>query len=705
MTITNAPTGVEYLVVADGTTAVTDAQWALATTPTADGSLTLNQFAAVSGTEASLTNMLPGTAYDLYYRLVETADTKHGTTATTNGKPVNEKNADITTATWNYQFTTAGVTYELSHDNTTGMATTTTTAKVVAIPAEASTVHTGYNEATILASIPADNAALVERIDVWSVLGYDVTSAVVNTGVFSNAIAVDATAFDTEMSLSNVGSTIGTYGYLKAMDDDMYAWLTEGTSQSTCTEEGYQIYMMNSGYYTVCNAADSYAMAGKSKRIEETLSTILTIGGLSGDDQGAVAFKDKTGTALPVAASGPNKDKIVAAPGQKVTVQVTLPAGFGFKADADNKKINVSDGTSTTAYDLAVTSNERVWIAEFTMPSKNVTVSFKEASPIQGFEITFTYNAPAVGGTVKVGATDTDPVSGTIRVLETRTYTLTPTAPAVDVEGAGYALTALGLPTGDKAITATIKDATTDDVVTLPYEGAVKVTFTVPATYTNTDAVTFAPVFTNTYENINFAAGNKTYYDDKGIALHGENAYLTFWTVSNVSGSTVTATEITSKQIPAGTPLIVKNTNGADIIARMDFGTYDAVTVANEFKGTAMAKVLNAEGNGPWNWAANTEYYGFNGLDDFIWINAAGDVAAHKCWLEISTGNSAHQLTINWDGNATGIKQVDSLQFSQRECGVAKTVESYYDLNGRKLQSKPTKKGVYILNGRKMVVK
>jgi len=31
--------------------------------------------------------------------------------------------------------------------------------------------------------------------------------------------------------------------------------------------------------------------------------------------------------------------------------------------------------------------------------------------------------------------------------------------------------------------------------------------------------------------------------------------------------------------------------------------------------------------------------------------------------------------------------------------------ERYYDLNGRKLQGKPKTKGVYITNGRKIVIK
>jgi len=485
---------------------------------------------------------------------------------------------------------------------------------------------------------------------------------------------------------------------VKAFDDGMFAWLMSGTPQAICTEEGYQIYLMNGAYYAVCNASDEYAMAGKSKRIEETMSTVLTIDGLTGDDQGAVQFKDKTGTALPVSDTAPNTGKIVAAPGQKVTVEVTLPAGFGFKADAENKKITVTYSATTVEKTLASTSDTRVWTAEFDMPSSNVTVRFKEAEPLEGFDVTFDYTAPTAGGAV-AAATGSPTTDRTVKVLQTLTYTLTPTTPAADAEGAGYALTALGLPDG---ITPTIVLASNEETaVTLPTEQSVKVTFTVPVTYTTTSTVTFAPVFTNTYENISFAAGNTTYKysETQGIALHGENANLTFCTVTGVSGSTVTTAEITSKQIPAGLPVIVQNTSGAAIIARMDLGTYDAVTYDDtHFKGTAEAKTTaNTDSNGPWNMAVNTKYYGFNGAN-FVWINGAGDVAAHRCWLELSATTSAPALSIQWpDGETTSI-DVRSKREDVRN-------ETFYDLSGRKLQAKPQRKGVYILNGQKKVVK
>ena len=50
------------------------------------------------------------------------------------------------------------------------------------------------------------------------------------------------------------------------------------------------------------------------------------------------------------------------------------------------------------------------------------------------------------------------------------------------------------------------------------------------------------------------------------------------------------------------------------------------------------------------------------------------------------------------DGGATGIEDVRSLMSDGRG-------DSWYDLNGRRLQKKPTQKGVYILNGPKIVIK
>lgn len=673
VTITNASTGVQYMVVADGVTP-TEAHWALATTPTANGNLTLNQFVKIDNEVAVLSNMLPTTSYDLYYCLVETATTKHGTTATTNGKPVNELKADITTKTFDYKVTTQGVTYKISEDPAA-----TVTAAVTAIPTAGDGDH---KTATILSSIPKNNAELTARIDVWEALGYDVTGT-----AFTNDIAVSLTGFDTDIDLSAIGNSAANYGYIQAMDDNMYDFLKGGTTQNTCTEEGYVIYLMNGGYYALSNADGEYMMANKGKAvIESGMTEKLTIAELAAADQGSVVFKDKAGVVLPIG-TGLNAGKSMAASGQKIVVEVKLPLSFEFKSDAA-KVLNVTHGTTTNEITLADPGNTGTWTAEFTMPTQNATVSFKETDVIQGREIgTYTYTAPAAGATVTLVAGSL----AAVHVNEPLVYTIEPLHTGVNY----YALTGLGLTEG---VTATIVDAADEtQTVTLPTEKTVKVTLTVPATFVG-DAVTFAPEMTICAEDITFVAGNMTYFDSKGIALLTDNENLKIYTVSAVSGTGVTLSEITSKQIPENTPVIVKNTSDAPIVARMDLGTYDAVTFASQFKGTAEAKTTaNTDSNGPWNMAVNTKYYGFNGAD-FVWINGAGDVAAHRCWLELSATTSAPALTIQWpDGETTSI-DVRSKREDVRN-------ETFYDLSGRKLQGKPQRKGVYILNGQKKVVK
>ena len=51
------------------------------------------------------------------------------------------------------------------------------------------------------------------------------------------------------------------------------------------------------------------------------------------------------------------------------------------------------------------------------------------------------------------------------------------------------------------------------------------------------------------------------------------------------------------------------------------------------------------------------------------------------------------------NGDTTGIEDVRGLMSDGRSEG------AWYDLNGRKLQQKPTRKGVYLNNGHKVVIK
>ena len=69
-------------------------------------------------------------------------------------------------------------------------------------------------------------------------------------------------------------------------------------------------------------------------------------------------------------------------------------------------------------------------------------------------------------------------------------------------------------------------------------------------------------------------------------------------------------------------------------------------------------------------------------------------MAAHHCWLTLA-GNDSARMTISV-GTSTGL---DNGQMEQ--C----LPNSWYTLDGRKLDGKPTKKGLYINNGQKTVMK
>ena len=180
-----------------------------------------------------------------------------------------------------------------------------------------------------------------------------------------------------------------------------------------------------------------------------------------------------------------------------------------------------------------------------------------------------------------------------------------------------------------------------------------------------------------------------TYYKDEALYVEDTDAQL--YTITAVSGDKATATELTTAA--ANTPLLVKN-NASEaktilLIPTTD-RTPDNVTAYNGFVGTLEATQIAASTD-----AQNN--YAFNGLQ-FVWVKTALNIGANKCWLAVPvTGvSSARALSIVFDSETTGIGSVLSGTTAEGD---------WYDLNGRKLNRKPTRKGVYIVNGKKVVVK
>ena len=171
---------------------------------------------------------------------------------------------------------------------------------------------------------------------------------------------------------------------------------------------------------------------------------------------------------------------------------------------------------------------------------------------------------------------------------------------------------------------------------------------------------------------------------------------LSAYRVTEVAGNTVTAEAI--RYIPQGIGILLERQTGAVVdsyVASAYGGSSQQMTslLTGTFEEKAVATVTDA-----------AVYVLYN--DEFVKATA-GTIPAHRGYLTLSgtsavadggagTGGETRQLPIALDGDVTGISTVrDSLP----EGG------DWYTLDGRKLDGKPTVKGLYIRNGQKIIIK
>lgn len=172
-----------------------------------------------------------------------------------------------------------------------------------------------------------------------------------------------------------------------------------------------------------------------------------------------------------------------------------------------------------------------------------------------------------------------------------------------------------------------------------------------------------------------------------------ENAVagVSLYTVNNVTNSEVVLTSALTV-VDAEMPYLIYNDNDEEktISIVVSAGNADAVTYDSEhFKGTLEAKTFTDAD------MAAADHYVLSNGHDFVWVKDAGTLAAGKCWIELTQSpNNARALSIVFDGETTGISSVKTAATIEGNC---------YDLSGRRV-AKPTK-GLYIVNGKKIVVK
>jgi hypothetical protein len=170
---------------------------------------------------------------------------------------------------------------------------------------------------------------------------------------------------------------------------------------------------------------------------------------------------------------------------------------------------------------------------------------------------------------------------------------------------------------------------------------------------------------------------------------------VTAYTISAVIGNTVTITAVEGETIPSHTPLLLKKTGDA------------VVTPTKVITGTGTVNLVSATATGAtfygnasdtkitegYNYAYGSSYGLYNG--EFVLIDTDNGIAANRCLLNVGNGQNAPVLSISEE--ITSLTPIPSPKGEGREY--------FYTLDGRKLDGKPTQKGIYVNGGRKVVIK
>ena len=160
------------------------------------------------------------------------------------------------------------------------------------------------------------------------------------------------------------------------------------------------------------------------------------------------------------------------------------------------------------------------------------------------------------------------------------------------------------------------------------------------------------------------------------------------------------AFKIEMQNIPANTPFLMK-TDGS--VANMNTITIEGRTIVAP--ANANVSIDAADGNIQFIgiYAKKT---GFGQLERFVynneWYNnnAKASLGAFAAYLKVSASNSAPLITVeDFNGNTTAIKTLNTQTMK------AIATDGWYTINGMKLEGAPVEKGIYINNGRKVVIK
>ena len=171
------------------------------------------------------------------------------------------------------------------------------------------------------------------------------------------------------------------------------------------------------------------------------------------------------------------------------------------------------------------------------------------------------------------------------------------------------------------------------------------------------------------------------------------SAFGTFYELDGFNGSTL---HFTSVEAPvANTPYLVlpttaslslNETNKTIVATPASLGKTESNV---EFVGTLAATAIPASDE-------SVSYYAYNNGSLVKIVNKAATLPAFRAYFKVTeNGNPSRNLSISfYESETTGISQIEDGRLN---------IENCYDLQGRRIESSIQKKGLYIVNGKKVI--
>lgn len=222
-----------------------------------------------------------------------------------------------------------------------------------------------------------------------------------------------------------------------------------------------------------------------------------------------------------------------------------------------------------------------------------------------------------------------------------------------------------------------------------------------------------------TQNYIKYATYSQSYPVDYSLNERLNGTAVTAYSVSTDYQSNATSvkfTELPNNQSASGEGVILKtsgNLGESHPIFTTDVNTTPQRLTSNALVGTGdeATKFDDAKRDGYQNYILTTKYFRLDKDENqtgevidgnqqcfYKWVK--GNVKSNFAYLQLKNPSNANAKTViylDWFGDTTGIH--DMTAPSQVTSG-----KTYYTLDGRKVTS-PTQKGIYIINGKKIIIK